>query len=153
MPALASVLQVAPDCKLFHVDTPDDCQQLIRHLAEHPVAPPLWRQQRPALLVEQASYQAETGTLCLNAYVRYAGLSANQLVTIPGAGDFQIAKITGPRDPTLVHRGHGQDMEVEGEDWGGYLYRQKLEYFQSRLHLQGRVGVTVDPSFAAQPIR
>lgn len=60
-----------------------------------------------------ASYQPETATLCLTGYVRYAGLSANGLVTIPGAGDFQIARITAAREPS---GGRGAaDMEQDGE--------------------------------------
>jgi hypothetical protein len=39
------------------------------------------------------------GTLRLTGYVRGAGLSANQLVTVPGAGDFQLLAIEGPADP------------------------------------------------------
>lgn len=88
-----------------------DCAQLIRQLVERP-APvlPHWRQQRPALTVEAAEYlPAATGgpaagLLSLTGWVRVAGLSANQLLTIEGAGDFQIERIESP----------GQAQPVEG---------------------------------------
>ncbi len=82
--------------------------QLLRHLSEHPATVPVWRRQRAALMREAAScspssapaapagpcggaaYAGPAGTLCLTGYVRSAGLSANQLLHIPGAGDFQI---------------------------------------------------------------
>ena len=45
---------------MFHVDTGADCQQLLRHLGEHPASVPVWRRQRPALMIEAASYRPAT---------------------------------------------------------------------------------------------
>ena len=38
--------------------------------------------------------------LLCRGHVRTLGLSPNQLVHIPGAGDFQIARVYGPSDPS-----------------------------------------------------
>ncbi len=52
-------------------------------------------------------------------YIRNQGLSANQLIHIPGAGDFQIARIGAPAEPELFLgagvRGNrrGNSMEVD----------------------------------------
>jgi pre-rRNA-processing protein TSR1 len=43
--------------------------------------------------------QQQLGELHLTGYVRAQGLSANQLITVPGAGDFRILRIEGPVDP------------------------------------------------------
>lgn len=57
---------------------------------------------------------AGSGTLLLRGFVRGGGLSANGLITIPGAGDFQISKIEGPKDPYLAARGHRRgDLEMD----------------------------------------
>lgn len=121
---------VAGEHKAYFVDRVADCAQLVRHLAERPTpALPHWRQQRPSLMVEHAEYaadpsgNAQAGQLALTGWVRGAGLSANQLVTIPGAGDFQIERIESPveQQPVLgvastSSRGtknqSGDDMEV-----------------------------------------
>lgn len=107
--------QVAGDHKVFTADTAD-CAQLLRHLGEHRGAAPNWRRHRPALLVEAAEFRPDggaaaaegaPGTLLLSGYVRERGLTANQLVHLPGAGDFQIAQIDGapPPEPLgAVHR-------------------------------------------------
>eukprot|EP00198_Chlamydomonas_reinhardtii_P006592 XP_001695928.1 predicted protein [Chlamydomonas reinhardtii] len=45
---------LAGENRLHHADTPTDLAALARHLAEHPpTAPPLWRQQRPGVLVRE----------------------------------------------------------------------------------------------------
>ncbi|EIE25675.1 DUF663-domain-containing protein [Coccomyxa subellipsoidea C-169] len=97
--------QVPGDHKIVSVDDEADCAQLIRTLAEaHPSAP-LWRRQRPCLLVYAAHFYPaadDTGTLTLTGYVRHLGLSANQIIHVPGAGDFQIDRIEGAQEPTAL---------------------------------------------------
>eukprot|EP00873_Tetraselmis_striata_P008944 jgi/Tetstr1/429208/TSEL_019160.t1 len=88
--------------RMYNFDSADDGQQLLRTLADHGVVLPAWRQQRPALLVEGAQYSPAEGTLVLSAYIRCAGLSANQNIHIPGAGDFQLEKIE-----TIAELAHG----------------------------------------------
>ena len=93
------------DTKLLSGDTAQDMQQLLRVLADTTPQLPVWRRQRPYLLVQQAAFlptpqqqqqqqQEDTvGELHLTGFIRAQGLSANQLVTVPGAGDFQILRI------------------------------------------------------------
>ncbi|GLC40690.1 hypothetical protein PLESTB_000032300 [Pleodorina starrii] len=125
----ALAAHLAGEHRVQHADTAADLAAVARHLAEHPpAAPPLWRQQRPGVMVERAEYEplpaessaagpgpssaaaaaaagggaagsAGGGTLVVYGYVRGAGLSANQLVTVPGAGDFRIQSIHAPPDP------------------------------------------------------
>lgn len=110
--------------KFFHSDSISDCQQLLRHLAVHTPSIPIWKQQRPCLLVEHSEMEVGTSSseveetscaMALTGYVRYTGLSANQLITIPGAGDFQILRIEGPPDPRTLNRQRKGDDPM-GED-------------------------------------
>ncbi|CAL8469855.1 g9397 [Coccomyxa elongata] len=97
--------EVPGDHKVVAVDDEADCTQFIRNLTEvHPSAP-LWRRQRPCLLVDAAHFfpaPDEVGTLTLRGYVRHLGLSANQIVHVPGAGDFQIERIEGTEEPAAL---------------------------------------------------
>jgi pre-rRNA-processing protein TSR1 len=91
------------DTKLLSGDTTQDMQQLLRVLADTTPQLPVWRRQRPYLMVQQAAFapsqqqqqqqESSVGELHLTGFIRAQGLSANQLVTVPGAGDFQILRI------------------------------------------------------------
>lgn len=133
--------------RAFHVDSIADCSQLVRHLVDRQAPPPpTWRRQRPALMIEAAEVtpdppeaatlhpepncvkaageaaSGETVTLTLTGWVRAAGLSANQLLSIPGAGDFQIDVIQGPAEPQALGgvrarkagRGAAHDADMGG---------------------------------------
>lgn len=129
--------------RTLHCDTSADALQLVRHLADLTAETPIWRQQRPNILVESADFERgvnqsdeggapstsgtpgdctkDTGVLKLTGYIRGALLTANQIITAPGAGDFQILRVEGPSEPTLQswHPGkhkQGGDMDmVSGE--------------------------------------
>ena len=107
------------ELRLLHGDSAADAGQLLRHLGDAAPRAPLWRRSRAAVMVQEAAFaldppvangdqqqqqqqQQPSGTLRLTGYVRGAGLSANQLVTLPGAGDFRLLAIEGPRDPAAA---------------------------------------------------
>jgi pre-rRNA-processing protein TSR1 len=105
------------DTKLLSGDNTQDMQQLLRTLADSMPQLPVWRRQRPYIMVQQANFQLneqqqqqdeqqqqqqQFGQLRLTGYVRAQGLSANQLITVPGAGDFRILRIEGPPDPAAA---------------------------------------------------
>ena len=89
------------------LDSTADCVRLLRHLSETRLEPPVWRRGRPHLLLEGATCDAPPaaaeGAPCrlhIDAYVRSVPLSPNQLVTVPGAGDFALESIRAA--PELV---------------------------------------------------
>eukprot|EP00850_Spirogloea_muscicola_P003380 SM000013S26549 [mRNA] locus=s13:989970:995494:+ [translate_table: standard] len=92
-----------PGCRAFPVDTANDCQQLLRHLAEARPAAPAWRAARPYVIAHEIAYEA--GTLLLSGYVRSRGLDVNGLVHISGYGSYQLSQIDGPEDPCPLHGG------------------------------------------------
>lgn len=132
---------LAGDVKLLSGDNQQDMQQLLRTVADFSPQLPVWRRQRPYILVQQASFvpsqpqpqdamqqphqqQQQLGELRLTGYVRAQGLSANQLITVPGAGDFRIVRIEGPPDPAAAGQQQqkqrkGGGMEVEMSDAAG----------------------------------
>ncbi|KIZ05338.1 hypothetical protein MNEG_2614 [Monoraphidium neglectum] len=139
----ALAAQLPGELRLLHGDGAADAQQLLRHLADAAPQPPVWRRQRAAVLVQEAAFsldpagnaadgqqqqqqqqeqqqqqqqQQPAGTLRLTGYVRGAGLSANNLVTVPGAGDFQLLAIEGPPDPAAHGHGHGARAAPNGGD-------------------------------------
>ena len=103
---VCDMVQVTP------LDAAGECVQLLRQLSEAAVEAPVWRRQRPHLMVEGATYQAATDgtgtcTLALDAYVRNVGLSANQVVAVPEAGDFGIGSVlAAPEQVPLPGRLH-----------------------------------------------
>lgn len=101
------------------LDSTADCVRLLRHLSETRLEPPVWRRSRPHLLLEGATCDAPVATegatcrLHVDAYVRGVPLSPNQLVTVPGAGDFAIESIRAA--PELVPvQGSGSGAGVAG---------------------------------------
>jgi hypothetical protein len=130
------------DIKLVSGDHVQDMQQLLRTLADSTPQLPVWRRQRPYLMVQQAAFVpqqqqqqqqqgGDLGELHLTGYVRAQGLSANQLVTVPGAGDFQILRIEAAREPTQQqqqqqrHRkGAAVDTEMQEAAGGGRVLAQ-----------------------------
>lgn len=44
------------------------------------------------------------GTLKVTGYLRGTALSVNQLVHIPGLGDFQMSQIDAPEDPNKLDK-------------------------------------------------
>jgi pre-rRNA-processing protein TSR1 len=124
--AVSAVL--AGEQRVLCGDSAADCGQLLRHLLERPAPSlPAWRQNRAALLVERAVTEPEEGTaagtgtvrLRLTGYVRGAGLSANRLLTLPGAGDFQIEYIQQPDTPQAVLSPRGGVVNAEQGRSGG----------------------------------
>lgn len=52
-----------------------------------------------ALSLRSFFFLGTLGTLKITGYLRGTALSVNQLVHIPGLGDFQLSQIDAPNDP------------------------------------------------------
>ncbi|CAD7695158.1 unnamed protein product [Ostreobium quekettii] len=90
---------LSTELKIFPVDDAKGCAAMLHHLQPVQFSLPAWRRQRPCLMIEHAEFvQGDalptSGTLMLTGHVRSKVLSANQLVTIPGIGDYQIKCIS-----------------------------------------------------------
>eukprot|EP00887_Chlorella_sp_A99_P006809 scaffold2.g6809.t1 len=101
--------QVPGEYKVLLSDSVADMQQVVRHLADTHPSPPLWRQQRPSVLIEGADFQPSSadpglGTLLLRGYVRNLGLSVNQAIHIPLIGDFLLERLAALEPPSAAGR-------------------------------------------------
>lgn len=124
------------DHRVMNLDTLQDAVQVVRTITELPPSLPMWRQQRPFLMAEAARLvsgsSASTSapgeepkvSLSIDGFVRALGISANQAVHVPGAGDFLMTHISAPEDPNAARRAKGEDATMgmdAGADGGPVL--------------------------------
>ncbi|CAM6015441.1 unnamed protein product [Sphagnum balticum] len=119
--SVALQAELPENSKIYSSDTIEECQQLLRHLANQRLATPLWRAQRPFILAQQLEYEVdplspEVGTLRLSGYVRVRALSVNQLVHVAGVGDFQLSQVDTLEDPCPIHQQLKQASAVKGDN-------------------------------------
>lgn len=154
--------------RLMAADTPADLAALLRALGDKPPQLPVWRRQRPSLLVEAAAYtpdpsssppphdasssSAAAGVLALTGWVREAGLSANQLVTVPGAGDFQILRIEAAEPPAAA-AGGGAASTKQRHKAAGVSGEVDMVDVQQSGGSGGRVLAVPDPEQQEQAVR
>lgn len=91
-----------PDEKLMMLDTDSDALNMLRKIGAGKKNIQYNRMNRPHLFSEQVEYA--DGTLKLTGFLRGVGLDVNQLVHIPGLGDFQLEQIDGPADPYPIEK-------------------------------------------------
>ncbi|KAH9303457.1 hypothetical protein KI387_015040, partial [Taxus chinensis] len=122
------------DCKILPADTKDDCQKLLRHFSEQRLSVPQWRNQRPFLMaqkVEFATSEQDLGrsTLLLSGYVRAHSLSVDQLVHVPGAGDYRLDQIDILEDPFPLNqcqKDKGDSMQLDDNSQSQKVIRSLL---------------------------
>ncbi|XP_046854364.1 pre-rRNA-processing protein TSR1 homolog [Xenia sp. Carnegie-2017] len=93
-----------PKEKVYAVDTTDEGSQLLRILAHHHHKTVVYKDVRSHISAYDVVYEPsdthqDVGTLKVSGYVRNRSLSANQLVHIPGFGNYQLTQIDSCRDP------------------------------------------------------
>ncbi|XP_058815486.1 pre-rRNA-processing protein TSR1 homolog [Topomyia yanbarensis] len=104
--AIATVL---PDEKLMSLDTSTDGLNLLRRVGGQKRKILHNKANRPHLLGENVEYVSEigeqhVGTLKITGFLRGVPLSVNQLVHIPGLGDFQMSDIYTLDDPYKMRK-------------------------------------------------
>lgn len=92
-----SIDKMIPDEKLMLLDTDTDALNLLRKIGAGKKNVQHNRMNRPHLYAEHAEYTDDT--LKLTGFLRGVPLDVNELVHIPGLGDFQLSQIDGPADP------------------------------------------------------
>jgi len=110
--------------KLMAADTPVDFKQIVRHVTDSALSTPVWRQQRPHVIASDAEFVCAPGrmegNLVVTGYIRHKALTAQQLIHVPGAGDFQIEKIESSIEPIIKDNNNNSDhrpcqnMEIGG---------------------------------------
>ncbi|XP_055549498.1 pre-rRNA-processing protein TSR1 homolog [Wyeomyia smithii] len=113
--ALSTVL---PDERLMTLDSNTDGLNLLRRVGGQKRKILHNRANRPHLFGEHVEYVAQmgeegVGTLKITGYLRGVALSVNQLVHIPGLGDFQMSEIYAIDDPYKLRK-NDEEMSSEG---------------------------------------
>ncbi|XP_025073225.1 pre-rRNA-processing protein TSR1 homolog isoform X2 [Pogonomyrmex barbatus] len=115
-----------PEEKVLELDTTADCLNMFRRAGSQKQKNLFYRDIRSYLLAEQVSFESDKdsldiGTLIVSGYLRgMTSLSANDLVHIPGFGNFQMSCIRTSEDPYLIEHAERKKflsdnkMEVEG---------------------------------------
>ncbi|GAB1859733.1 Pre-rRNA-processing protein TSR1 homolog [Camponotus japonicus] len=121
-----------PDEKVLELDTVDDCLNMLRRAGSQKQRNVFYKNIRPYLLAEEISFECnedslDFGTLSVTGYVRgETPLSVNNLVHIPGFGDFQMSCIKAPEDPyEITHanrKKRSSDDEMKAEKKAIILY-------------------------------
>ncbi|XP_307850.5 pre-rRNA-processing protein TSR1 homolog [Anopheles gambiae] len=119
-----AVSTVLPDEKVMQLDKLTDALNLLRRIGGQKRKVTHNRCNRPHMLGERVEYvpsapepgQSErpTGTLKVTGFVRGVPLSVNQLVHIPGLGEFQLESVAFPTDPYRMRK--LEDVEMSSEE-------------------------------------
>lgn len=93
--------------KLFHLEKEFQAINLFKKIGEQKRRPVHYRDKRPYMYVEDVEFVPNTegavGTLKVSGFLRGSnGLSVNNLVHLPGLGDFQMLQIDCLPDPYKV---------------------------------------------------
>ncbi|XP_053672986.1 pre-rRNA-processing protein TSR1 homolog [Anopheles nili] len=112
------VSSVLPDEKLMLLDTVSDGLNLLRRIGGQKRRILHNRANRPHLLGEKVEFLPNAteamGTLKVTGFLRGVPLSVNQLVHIPGLGDFQLESVASPADPYRIRK--LEDGEMSNSD-------------------------------------
>lgn len=95
-----------PEEKIMGLDKSVDAFNLLRKIGNQKKKPVSCRDRRAHLYAEHVEAVPESEgclvTLKVTGYLRGMGLSVNELVHIPGLGDFQMSQIDAPPDSNSV---------------------------------------------------
>lgn len=114
------VSSVLPDEKIMELEKLTDALNLLRRIGGQKRRVMHNRSNRPHLLGEKVEYvpnspevaeqERPMGTLQVTGFLRGVPLSVNQLVHIPGLGDFQLEQIASPTDPYRMRKMEDGEM-------------------------------------------
>lgn len=104
-----AISDVLPDEKIMTLDTDTDGLNLLRRVGGQKRKVLHNKANRPHLFGEKVEYTAEmgeenVGALKVTGFLRGVPLSVDQLVHIPGFGDFQMSEIHAPEDPYKMRK-------------------------------------------------
>uniref|UniRef100_U5EVS0 Pre-rRNA-processing protein TSR1 homolog n=1 Tax=Corethrella appendiculata TaxID=1370023 RepID=U5EVS0_9DIPT len=106
------IATILPEEKLMSLDSGTDALNLLRRIGGQKRKTLHFRENRPHLLAEQVDFVPNqdglTGTLQVTGYLRGIPLSVDQLVHIPGLGDFQMSQIDAPADPHKIRKSENE---------------------------------------------
>ncbi|KAK5645758.1 hypothetical protein RI129_004222 [Pyrocoelia pectoralis] len=94
-----------PDEKIITLDKTSDALNILRKIGNQKHKSIINRDRRPHLYAEEYKYikneEGSLGTLMITGYLRGVPLSANDLIHLPGLGDFQMLQIDAVSEPKI----------------------------------------------------
>ena len=106
-----------PEPRCLPADGGADCSEFVRQLGTVRLAPPVWRTLRPYVLIEHVGFEVThggggdgdggnaVGVLAVTGHIRGAAMWADQIVHLPGHGEFLIDSIHAAAPATSGHDG------------------------------------------------
>jgi len=113
-----------PEIKLHPIDSGQEAGVILRLLANQKQKRIFYRERRPYLLADHMENVGDgdvdgKSTVKISGYIRGRPLNVNQLVYLPGAGEFQMSQIDMPKDPYSLKKKRtnvdGENIEMEEE--------------------------------------
>ncbi|CAG9833535.1 unnamed protein product [Diabrotica balteata] len=109
-----------PEEKVLVMDKNVDGVNVLRKIGSQKRKSVLYRDRRPHIFSKSVDYvpdaEGTLGTLKISGYLRGTALSVNQLVHIPGLGDFQMSQIDAPNDPFKHEKKSRDTNSMESEE-------------------------------------
>eukprot|EP00918_Siedleckia_nematoides_P035139 GHVU01076365.1.p1 GENE.GHVU01076365.1~~GHVU01076365.1.p1 ORF type:complete len:729 (-),score=121.62 GHVU01076365.1:308-2302(-) len=141
-----------PQEKIHNLDTNQEGLLLLRTIGQQKLKKIPLHSLRSHMLAEGVTFEmdsnSQSGTLKLTGYIRSRALSVNQLVHLPGWGDFQMSQIDtspdpNPLNPKVVKKNvkEGDDVLMEEEESGVRMLAKADPALQASLQSE----VEVDP--------
>lgn len=115
--------------KLYALEYDTECLNCIRTICQKFPKSVTWRDSRPYLLADKASWMASEndasmGHIVVEGTVRGVGFNANRLVHIPGFGDFQVDRI---EKLSKSHVNKKSEMDIDTEENDAFLPNENRE--------------------------
>ncbi|KAG7212672.1 hypothetical protein KM043_012952 [Ampulex compressa] len=110
-----------PEEKILQLDSSTDALNILRRAGSQKQRSVSYRNKRPFLLAEETKFalnqdSTELGTLMVTGYLQSMPLSVNNLIHIPGLGDFQMSQIDAPTDPYPIDKNRQRKEDHRGEN-------------------------------------
>uniref|UniRef100_A0A1Y1N7A1 Pre-rRNA-processing protein TSR1 homolog n=3 Tax=Photinus pyralis TaxID=7054 RepID=A0A1Y1N7A1_PHOPY len=104
-----------PDEKIMTLDKSSDALNVLRKIGNQKHKSVINRDRRPHLYAEECEFvngEGSLGTLMVTGHLRGTPLSANDLIHLPGLGDFQISQIDAIPEPQSAEKVAGTGVGV-----------------------------------------
>lgn len=99
-----TITKSLPTEKCMNLDTNADAFNLLRRIGGQKKNNLYNKSNRPHLLAEVVEYIPEEEILKVTGFLRGQPLDVNNLVHVPGLGDFQMSQIDAPNDPYKIEK-------------------------------------------------
>lgn len=115
--------------KLYALENDAECLNCIRTICQKFPKSITWRDSRPYILADSASWMASEnepsmGHIVVEGTVRGTGINANRLVHIPGFGDFQVDRI---EKLSKSHTSKKGGMDVDSDENSVFIPNEEQE--------------------------